>query len=188
MITSHEAQELGYLLDPCFQIVNTAGKPVTNGYIEIYYHGTRTKYYAFSDWNGSLHPFQIPLDSLGSNIVLADPANSYDVYVYNAFGSLIMSRYNVTPGKGGGSSGGLPSQHEAEHWLGQYGATQPLEGNERGQTLALPSKPDYQGDFIDHISYGYINADDVNQYPKYIYLVCCSHAGHSSHNQGDSAY
>ena len=171
MITSEQAQELGYLLDPCFQIVNTAGKPVTNGYIEIYLHGTRVKYYAFSDWNGSLHPFQIPLDSLGSNIVLADPANSYDVYVYNAFGTLLMSRYNVkVSAASGGSSGGLPAQYEAEHWLGQYGATQVLEGNERGQTLALPHRPDYQGDFIDHISWGYINGDEVNQYPKYMYL------------------
>ena len=171
MITSEQAQELGYLLDPCFQIVNTAGKPVTNGYIEIYLHGTRVKYYAFSDWNGSLHPFQIPLDSLGSNIVLADPANSYDVYVYNAFGTLLMSRYNVkVSAASGGSSGGLPAQYEAEHWLGQYGATQVLEGNERGQTLALPHRPDYQGDFIDHINWGYINGDEVNQYPKYMYL------------------
>jgi len=171
MITSEQAQELGYLLDPCFQIVNTAGKPVTNGYIEVYVAGSRVKYYCASDFTGTLHPFQIPLDSLGSNIVLADPANSYDVYVYNAFGSLLMSRYNVkVSAASGGSSGGLPAQYEAEHWLGQYGATQVLEGNERGQTLALPQRPDYQGDFIDHIDWGYINGDEVNEYPKYMYL------------------
>ena len=170
MVTSEEELALAYLLDPCFQIVNSAGKPLTDGWLEVYYHGTRTKYYCYSDWNGSLHPFKIPLDSLGANIVLASPDFAYDVYVYNKFGSLIMSRYNVTPGQGGGGSGGIPSQYEAEHWLGQYGATQPLEGNERGQTLALPSNPDYQGDFIDHIDYGTIAGGDTNQYPKYMYL------------------
>lgn len=170
MITSQDQQQWGYLLDPCFQIVNTAGKPVTNGYIEVYNAGTRVKYYCASDFNGTLHPFQIPLDSLGSNIVLADPANSYDIYVYNAFGTLLMSRYNVKVSAATSGGGGLPTQYEAEHWLGQYGATQVLEGNERGQTLALPSRPDYQGDFIDHISYGHINGDETNEYPKYMYL------------------
>lgn len=170
MINDEEIVQWAYLLDPAFQIVNTAGKPLTNGYIEVYYHGTRTKYYCASDFDGTLHPFKIPLDSLGSNIVLASPDYAYDIYIYNAFGSLIMSRYNVVAGKGGGGSGGLPAQSMAQHWLGQYGATQALVGNSTGQTLALPSRPDYQGDFIDHIDYGYINGDETNQYPKYIYL------------------
>ena len=145
MITSEQAQELGYLLDPCFQIVNTAGKPVTNGYIEIYLHGTRTKYYAFSDWNGSLHPFQIPLDSLGSNIVLADPANSYDVYVYNAFGTLLMSRYNVkvsAAASQGGGSAPVTSETVPAMFLGEYGQRVPVLENQTGLPLPLP-KGDY---------------------------------------------
>ena len=141
MITSEQAQELGYLLDPCFQIVNTAGKPVTNGYIEIYLHGTRVKYYAFSDWNGSLHPFQIPLDSLGSNIVLADPANSYDVYVYNAFGTLLMSRYNVKVSAAtsqGGGSAPVTSETVPAMFLGEYGVRVPVLENQTGLPLPLP--------------------------------------------------
>lgn len=93
---------LAYLLSPTFQIENTAGKPATGGYIEVYVAGSRTKYYCASDFDGILHPFRIPLDSLGSNIVLADDAGTYDVYVYNRYGSLMMSRYNVKPGSGGG--------------------------------------------------------------------------------------
>ena len=93
-----------YLLDPTFELINSAGKPLTDGWIEVYIHGTRNKYYCASDFDGTLHPFKIPLDSIGSNIVLADPANSYDVYVYNKFGSLIMSRYNVKCQGGGGTS------------------------------------------------------------------------------------
>lgn len=97
---------LRYLVDPIFQVINTAGKPATGGYIEVYLHGTRDKYYCASDFNGTLHPFKIPLDSLGANIILADDANAYDIYVYNRYGSLLMSRYNVAPVQGGGSGGG----------------------------------------------------------------------------------
>lgn len=107
MVNDNDIVQWAYLLDPAFQIVNTAGKPLTEGYIEVYYQGTRDKYYCASDFDGTLLPFQIPLDSLGSNIVLASPDNAYDIYIYNKFGSLIMSRYNVKPGHGAGGSGGL---------------------------------------------------------------------------------
>lgn len=105
MINDLDIVQWDYLLSPEFEMVNSAGKPLTGGYIEVYIHGTRNKYYCASDFNGTLHPFQIPLDSLGSNIVLASPDNAYDVYVYNKYGSLIMSRYNVhCQGTGGGGS------------------------------------------------------------------------------------
>ena len=103
MINADDMQSWAYLLAPTFQFVNTAGKPLTEGWIEVYIAGTRDKYYCASDFNGTLHPFQIPLDSLGANIVLADPDQAYDVYVYNKYGSLIMSRYHVSPGMAGGS-------------------------------------------------------------------------------------
>lgn len=95
---------LAYLLCPTFQIENTAGKPATGGYLEVYIAGSRNKYYCASDFNGTLHPFRIELDSLGSNIVLADDTQAYDVYVYNRYGGLMMSRYGVKPGAGGGIS------------------------------------------------------------------------------------
>ena len=103
MINANDMQSWAYLLAPTFQFVNTAGKPLTEGWIEVYIAGTRNKYYCASDFNGTLHPFQIPLDSLGANIVLADPVQAYDVYVYNKYGSLVMSRYHVSPGMAGGS-------------------------------------------------------------------------------------
>ena len=97
---------LQYLLAPTFQFINTAGKPLSGGaYMEVYVHGTRTKYFCASDFDGTLHPFRIPLDSLGSNIVLASDTGSYDIYAYNRYGTLTMSRYNVKPGGGGGSGG-----------------------------------------------------------------------------------
>jgi len=96
-----QTSSLGYLLSPTFQLVNTAGKPLTGGYINVYIHGSRDRYYCASDFSGTLHPFNIPLDSLGSNVVLASLAHSYDVYVMNRYGSQIMSRYNVIPATNG---------------------------------------------------------------------------------------
>ena len=105
MITGDQELQWAYLLCPTFELSNSEGKPLTNGYIELYIAGTRDKYYAASDFNGTLHPFQIPLDSLGANIVLVNPGQAYDVYVYNRFGNLIMSRYNVTAVGAGSGSG-----------------------------------------------------------------------------------
>ena len=100
---------LNYLLSPEFEIVNSAGRPASGGYLEVYYHGTRDRYYCASDFDGTLHPFQVPLDSLGSNVVLADDSNAYDVYIYNRYGSLLMSRYNVHPSSGGSMGGVITS-------------------------------------------------------------------------------
>jgi len=152
MINDLDIVQWAYLLDPCFQLVNTAGKPLTEGYIEVYYHGTRTKYYCASDFDGTLHPFQIPLDSLGSNIVLASPDYAYDVYVYNKFGSLVMSRYNVTPGLGGSGGGGIPGSDLPEHWLGTDGEAINIASDAVNVCLPLPvsGSVDYEGEFVDH--------------------------------------
>lgn len=104
MINANDETQWAYLLDPTFELINTAGKPLTGGWINVYVAGTRNKYYCASDFNGTLHPFDIPLDSLGANIVLASPEFRYDVYVYNKFGTLVMSRYNVAPTLGGSVS------------------------------------------------------------------------------------
>lgn len=100
---------LNYLLSPEFQIVNTAGKPATGGYLEVFIHGSRERYYCASDFNGTLYPFQVPLDALGGNVVLADDSHTYDVYAYNRYGSLLMSRYNVHPSSGGSMGGVITS-------------------------------------------------------------------------------
>ena len=157
---------LNYLLDPMFQIENSAGKPATDGWLEVYIHGTRNKYYCASNFDGTLHPFKIKLDSLGSNIVLADDGQAYDVYAYNRFGSLLMSRYNVQPGSGGGGS---VITGEMQHWIGMYGPTYThFPGDDAGHTLGIPRQSvDYVGDFIDHISTAPYPDGDV---PAYIYL------------------
>ena len=163
-VTRDEDIRLGYLFDPIFQAQNTAGKPLTDGWIEVYYHGTRTKYFAFSDFNRTLHPFRIPLDSLGSNIILADVAFSYDAYIYNKFGSLVMSRYDIKPRGTGSSESASGVDSLPEYWLGQYGGSINIPGDMRGITLPLPSVPDYHGDFVERIT-----NTEGNQ-PGYMYL------------------
>lgn len=140
MITREEEVSWAYLLDPCFQFENTAGKPLTGGYIEVYLHGTRDKYYCASDFNGTLHPFQIKLDSLGANIVLADPSNSYDVYVYNRYGNLVMSRYNVSTAHTG--SGAYDRYDELENLI--VSAVTGLQGEIDNIDEALEGKKDKQ--------------------------------------------
>lgn len=127
MINDLDEVSYAYLLAPTFQFVNTNGKPITGGWMEVYIHGTRNKYYCASDFDGTLHPFKIPLDSLGSNIVLASPAFAYDVYVYNRFGTLLMSRYNVIPVNGGCATGVVPATIVVDSSDGTVDIT--VEGN-----------------------------------------------------------
>ena len=150
MVTEQEEISLGYLLDPAFQLVNSNGKPLTDGWIECYIHGTRNKYYCYSDWNGNLHPFRVPIDSIGSNVVLADPNRAYDVYVYNKYGTLVMSRYNVSPGHASGASVG--GSGDAGHWIARLGSTTTAPKNQYSNSIPIPANPDYEGDFVDRIN------------------------------------
>ena len=95
---------LNYLLSPEFQISVTSGKPDTGGWIEVFLAGTRTKYFTACDFDGTKNPFRVNLDSLGQAVMLAEDSAAYDVFVYNRYGSLLFSRYNVTPSNGGGIS------------------------------------------------------------------------------------
>lgn len=95
---------LNYLLSPEFQISVTSGKPDTGGWIEVFLAGTRTKYFTACDFDGTKNPFRVSLDSLGQAVMLAEDSVAYDVFVYNRYGSLLFSRYNVTPSNGGGIS------------------------------------------------------------------------------------
>jgi hypothetical protein len=95
---------LNYLLSPEFQISVTSGKPDTGGWVEVFLAGTRTKYFTSCDFNGTKNPFRVPLDSLGQALILAETGSLYDVFVYNRYGTLLFSRYNVAPQDGGGIS------------------------------------------------------------------------------------
>lgn len=156
MINSDDMVQWAYLLDPCFELTNSEGKPLTGGWIEVYYHGTRDKYYCASDFDGTLHPFKIPLDSLGANIVLADPEFSYDIYVYNRFGTLVMSRYNVSTTGSGDFTPVTGVETHAAHFIATHGAYGNVPAGGIPQGLWLPTYDvDYNGDFIEGASEDY---------------------------------
>ena len=87
--------ELGYILDPAFQIENINGKPAVGGHIEIFEAGTDNKYISYQNFDGAQNPFKIPLGADGRAVILGDPSLSYDVYAYDSYNNLMFSRLNV---------------------------------------------------------------------------------------------
>lgn len=138
---------LNYLLSPEFQICTTSGRPNTGGWIETFIHGTREKYYCASSFDGVLHPFRIPLDSLGSNVVLAEEGRSYDVMIYNRYGSLLMSRYNIHPSSGGGMGSITSSDGSIEVTPTETGVDLSVKGFEPSVMLAVSSTAVDDGQF-----------------------------------------
>jgi hypothetical protein len=87
---------LAYLLDPSFQFVNESGRPLVGGHIEVFYHNSHLQYITKADFDGTNNPFEVPLNSKGMAVIIADVSNAYDVYCYDAFNSLFWSRENIT--------------------------------------------------------------------------------------------
>lgn len=87
--------ELGYILDPAFQIEGLNGKPVVGGWICIYEAGTDNKYISYENFDGAHNPFKIPLKADGRAVILGDPSLTYDVYAYDSYGNQLFSRLNV---------------------------------------------------------------------------------------------
>ena len=87
---------LNYLLQPNFQFVDINGKPLVGGWIEVFIHNTTTPYITKADFEGTDNPFKVVLDSKGMAVVIADDANSYDVFVYGKNGGLFWSASKVT--------------------------------------------------------------------------------------------
>lgn len=92
---------LAYLLDPSFQSLNENGRPLVGGHIEVYYHNSHLPYITKADFNGTDNPFEVPLNSKGMAVIIADDSNAYDVYCYDAFNAPYWSRENVTIVAGG---------------------------------------------------------------------------------------
>ena len=96
---------LGYLISPVIQIENEDGKPLVGGHVAVYRHGTTVPYITYKDFNGDLNPASVPLNAIGSCILIADDATAYDIYVTNRFGGEVLSRLGVTVNGGVGGTG-----------------------------------------------------------------------------------
>jgi len=105
---------LAYLLDPSFQFVNENGRPLVGGKISVYYHNSHLPYVTKADFDGTNNPFEVPLNSKGMAVIIADDSNAYDVFCNDALGTLFWSRENVTIGAGGGGGGGGGGESKLE--------------------------------------------------------------------------
>lgn len=88
---------LYYLIDSSAQIESINGKPLVGGYIEVFYAGTTNKATTYSNFDYTMNPPKVPLRSDGRCVILVDISNTYDYYVYDSFGNLVYSRYNIIP-------------------------------------------------------------------------------------------
>lgn len=96
-----DTNSLAYLIDPFWQGEGVNGKPLVAGYMCVYIAGTDQKYITWQNWDGTRHPFKIPLGSDGRATILAEVQYTYDCYLYDSFGNLVCSRLNVKPAIGG---------------------------------------------------------------------------------------
>lgn len=92
----------GYLFSYSNQVVDENGRPLVGGHIEVFVHNTTTKYITKADFNGTDNPFKVYLNSKGMAMLIADDANTYDVFCYDRFNNLFWSRENVVVGEDGG--------------------------------------------------------------------------------------
>lgn len=120
-----ESLNLAYLIDPFWQGENNNGRPLVGGHMEVFIAGTDIKYITYQDWDGTQHPFKIPLGSDGRATILVDPANTYDCYLYDSFGNLACSRLNVRPNIGGDVYG-LTQVYHDQTLTGNGTPTSPL--------------------------------------------------------------
>ena len=98
-----DTNSLVYLIDPFWQGENINGKPIAGGWMCVYYAGTDLKYITYQNFDGTQHPFKIPLNNDGRATILVEPQYTYDCYLYDSFGNLVCSRLNVKPVVGGGN-------------------------------------------------------------------------------------
>lgn len=96
-----DTNSLAYLIDPFWQGEGINGKPLVAGYMCVYIAGTDQKYITWQNWDGTRHPFKIPLGSDGRATILVEVQYTYDCYLYDSFGNLVCSRLNVKPAIGG---------------------------------------------------------------------------------------
>lgn len=92
-----------WIIPPTTQFLDYDGKPLVGGHCILYVHGTTgTPYTSYQNWNpGTPNPEQIPIDNIGHAPAIGANSNSYDLYVYNKFGSLVYSRLNLNTQSGG---------------------------------------------------------------------------------------
>ena len=77
-------ENYGYLIHPLTQFMDNNLKPLTSAYIKVFYAGTSSSAYTYSDWEGTLNTSNIMLSMNGSANVIAEKNKAYKVMLCDA--------------------------------------------------------------------------------------------------------
>lgn len=77
-------ENYGYLIHPLFQFMDDNLKPLTSAYLKVFYAGTSSSAYTYSDWEGTLNASDIMLSMNGSANVIAEKNKAYKVMLCDA--------------------------------------------------------------------------------------------------------
>ena len=77
-------ENYGYLVHPLSQFMDDNLKPLTSAYLKVFYAGTSSSAYTYSDWEGTLNPSNIMLSMNGSANVIAEKNKAYKVMLCDA--------------------------------------------------------------------------------------------------------
>ena len=72
-------ENYGYLVHPLSQFMDDNLKPLTSAYLKVFYAGTGSSAYTYSDWEGTLNTANIMLSMNGSANVIAEKNKAYKV-------------------------------------------------------------------------------------------------------------
>ncbi len=77
-------ENYGYLIHPLSQFMDNNLKPLTSAYVKVFYAGTSSSAYTYSDWEGTLNTSNIMLSMNGSANVIAEKNKAYKVMLCDA--------------------------------------------------------------------------------------------------------
>lgn len=77
-------ENYGYLVHPLSQFMDDNLKPLTSAYLKVFYAGTSSSAYTYSDWEGTLNTANIMLSMNGSANVIAEKNKAYKVMLCDA--------------------------------------------------------------------------------------------------------
>ncbi len=77
-------ENYGYLIHPLSQFMDNNLKPLTSAYVKVFYAGTSSSAYTYSDWEGTLNTSNIMLSMNGSANVIAEKDKAYKVMLCDA--------------------------------------------------------------------------------------------------------
>lgn len=77
-------ENYGYLIHPLSQFMDANLKPLTSAYLKVFYAGTSSSAYTYSDWEGTINASDIMLSMNGSANVIAEKNKAYKVMLCDA--------------------------------------------------------------------------------------------------------